>query len=220
MKTSNKILLTLALLVFVSFTATNLSLYAKYKNGDYITQEQLDATETDTRKLDHFNVIVIENYEGISLLPSDSFAIRENHKNAGNFNYSIKGDHLILSPKNNITGEREYANVTLLCPGSINIILKNSDLGLNKGQWKTLTAGLSKESRLNVNTKVDSLSVQAEDESSVNFNEGSVIKKLSLQLNQKSGFTMDHGKIEQFGTIGLSDSSRIEADGRTVKRLM
>jgi hypothetical protein len=216
MKKSNKIILALALLVFALFTATDLALYAKYKKGDFITQAQLDESNNNSKQLDKFNTISIENCNGISLVPSDSFLLRTNRNDRTEMSYTVKDGTLYIKPAGKYSGERAYANATIFCPSSINLSLNNSDMGLGEQGWKWINAH-AVASGLYINATIDSLTVVADNDSEIHLQDDGIVRKLNLQLNQKSRFTMDQGHLEEIGMVNLSDSSRLEVDGKTLK---
>ena len=78
MKTSNKILLALFLLPFITVLFIMLTLHAKIKNGDYITDQQLEEKNNNRYTVQPFTEIYLQNfrYGNVTITKADSFSIK------------------------------------------------------------------------------------------------------------------------------------------------
>lgn len=96
MKTSNKILLSTLLAIFLILIGIHVALYAKYKSGDYTIAEDVSSS-TDTTALKPFRFVSATGMDNLVILPSTSFSIATAKKMPDYFKYVIKGDTLLIT---------------------------------------------------------------------------------------------------------------------------
>ncbi len=82
MRTSNKIILGIFLAPLVAVTAINLTLYAKYKSGNYISMKSVVQDRFTRLVLKNMNRVSVYGLNNFNIIPSDSLKL-EIEKNGG-----------------------------------------------------------------------------------------------------------------------------------------
>jgi hypothetical protein len=133
MKTSNKILLgTFFTLLFI-ILAVHITLYAKYKKGDYtLVSDDMWPTNMITYSLENVKYVSLDNIENITVSTSDSNKLQYDKADEGDENIlSVikKDDTLFLSGKSATRNEgRWYRTTHLSLAGLLPLKVTNSQI--------------------------------------------------------------------------------------------
>ena len=145
MKKSNKLLLLTAVLPLILLGLVHLSLYARYKAGNFVTEKQLRSERYERKELPAPVVLWVRGVDYVDVIPSDTFAVefdkqitrkRTQVVQAGmaaysylpELHYSRRGDTLEIVGLNTDTlallshpGEKQgawsFPRITLYCRG-------------------------------------------------------------------------------------------------------
>ena len=96
MRTSNKILLIFFLSAITVFSAVHLTLYAKFTRGEIITGKDPERKIFDIYTGPTPSVLFIKGKLNVTIVPSDSFAIKWEKDIGGKLNLRAAGDSLII----------------------------------------------------------------------------------------------------------------------------
>jgi hypothetical protein len=226
MRTSNKILLGGFLLAIMIVIGIHMTIYAKIKNGDTEVVKQNAKKNTESFALPNINNVVIKSMEECRIWPHDSASIEVPKNWQKHFRYRIVGDTLFVEggkPGEYDRGGRSYMPVDLYLPPVQDIVGMGSNLYVS-GANDTITAK-SRTFKLfsshlwltgnQLNTTPaywDSVYVLNSVQSTVNINEGGVVKDMSVLLSASSTLNDSGGK---FGSITLKVDSSSSANLRT-----
>jgi len=75
MKKSNKLLLLTAVLPLIILSLVHLSLYARYKAGNFVTEKQLHSERYERKELPAPVVLWVRGVDYVDVIPSDTFAV-------------------------------------------------------------------------------------------------------------------------------------------------
>lgn len=214
MKTSNKILLALFLLPFVVCLFIYASLYAKYKNNDYITEKQLNEENLLTEQLPPFNQISIAHFKGdITIEQSNDRSVRFEKWNKENFAYEVKDNVLsIRSIKD------DYASITILCSSFEQLDADSAGVQINSMKFQNLKLNLGHETNVHFKGQADSLTVAIKGRSGLDLSNEATANVLNLTLDNHASFE-SVGQIKQFGNIQLQDSADVHMNGKAMRAL-
>jgi hypothetical protein len=143
MKTSNKILLgTFFTLLFI-ILAVHITLYAKYKKGDYtLVSDDMWPTNMITYSLENVKYVSLDNIENITVSTSDSNKLQYDKADEGDENIlSVirKDDTLFLSGKSATRNEgRWYRTTHLSLAGLLPLKVTNSQIHVGVSAKKSL----------------------------------------------------------------------------------
>lgn len=239
MKTSNKLLLTLALLVLGVFGAVHLTLYARLKAG-HIVNVRSEAGWVPIYKGNAPRLIILEGDINFKVIPSDSFFIeiqeeargKASCRPAGNDSLVVKGDSLfVINPHGIFQHYSDRPWVTVHAPSHTDIRL-NGVLAFLQGSkqpgrrnlhvqaiysqlWLGETYGLTGADYSTL--YYDSVQVQAENCKLVMY-QNATIHQLSVRLDDLSEIN------DQITTIDAIDiqhmpHSRINLTGANLDKL-
>lgn len=179
MKTSNKILLGAFLAVLIILLSVHISLYAKYKKGEFkIAGDDMWPTNMITYSLDDVKYVSVDNLEHLVIRQGDSSKLRYDKPIEGDDNIlsvTKKNDTLFLSGKSalnkkgrwyrptslslagllplKITNSKVHMGTELqksgISPASIDMMLDNSFLEVNIRQKNALRFGTIKINAVN-----------------------------------------------------------------------
>ena len=143
MKTSDKLLLTLALLILGVFGAINLTLYARMKAG-HLKSMDSPGGWVRTYQGRAPSKITIKGNINVTLIPSDSFSVEVQEEAAGKIRSQLSGDSMIVSsedtlPLNPHTFYQNYNDrpwVSIDIPSSVSLIRLEGQLALFRGARK------------------------------------------------------------------------------------
>jgi len=142
MKTSNKILLGTFLAVLIILLSVHISLYAKYKKGEFkIAGDDMWPTNMITYSLDDVKYVSVDNLENLVISQGDSSKLRYDKPIEGD-EYSLsvtkKDDTLFLSGKAaNIKNGRWYRPTNLSLTGLLPLKIANSKVHIGPEQQKS-----------------------------------------------------------------------------------
>ena len=217
MKTSNKILLSLFVLPFIITVFIYASLYGKYKNGDYITKQQIENERSTLAMTDRFTEIDLSGYRqgGVSIKHSDSFAIRIENGNSDKIKYNTAGGKLTLMNK---TEERNIW-VTVYCPSFSKLSIAATNVEIDSIALTGCLMDIGADARVTFNGTADSLTANIQRGSNFNLGKTADIRLLSLHLANGSVFNNEEGSIQQIGKLALEDSAVLNVNGKTMRMI-
>jgi len=239
MKTSDKLLLTLALLILGVFGAINLTLYARMKAGHLKSMYSPGgwARAYEGRAP---SKITIKGNINLTLIPSDSFSVEVQEEAAGRIHCRLSGDSMIVSsedtlPLNPHTFYQNYSDrpwVSIDIPSSVSLVRMEGQLALFRGARKPGNVRFDIQA---VNSQIwlgetygmegasypayyfDSVHVQ-EVNSSLIIHENAEINRLSAHLDDQSELNDMKGTL---GALHLQygPQSKINIKGATLDKL-
>lgn len=217
MKTSNKILLSLFVLPFIIMTFIYASLYGKYKNGEYITEQQVENERSALTIVDHFTEIDLGGFKRghISIKYSDSFAIRVDNWNKDQIQFQSEAGVLTLRSKN----QHGYLPVTVYCPGFIKLSIDSANAEIDPVALTGATMNIGAEGDVTFNGSADSLTVNVKRSGAITLGSTADVKWLNLQLADGSRFNNEQGSIQQIGNLLLEDSATLNVNGKTMRMI-
>lgn len=217
MKTSNKILLSLFVLPFIIVLFIYASLYGKYKNGDYITKQQIENERSALTIVEPFTEIDLGGFNRghISIKHSDSFAIRVENWNKDQIQFQSQTGLLTLRSKN----QHDYVPVTVYCPGFIQLSIDSANAEIDPATLTNVTMNIGVEGDVTFNGSADSLTVNVKRNGAFTLGGSASIKWLNLQLANGSRFNNEEGSVQQIGNLALEDSATLNVNGKTMRMI-
>jgi hypothetical protein len=239
MKTSDKLLLTLALLILGIFGVINLTLYARMKAGHL---QSMDSPGGWVRsyKGSAPSKITIKGNINVMLMPSDSFSVEVQEEAAGKIHCQLSGDSMIVSsedtlPLNPHTLFQNYSSrpwVSIVMPSSVSLVRVEGQLALFRGSSKPRGVHLDVQA---INSQVwlgetygtqgayyptyyyDSVHVQEVNSNLLVFSNAEV-NQLSVRLDDQSELNDMKGTL---GALHLqyAPQSKINLKGATLDKL-
>jgi hypothetical protein len=232
MKTSDKILLYSALFALTAFVGTNLLHYAKYRAGNILDANAINAQDYTQHALPGIHSIILDGPMRATLYPSDHFEFDLPRDAGGTFDYRQQGDSLLLfctdrkrirDPHDNWNSYLDYPPVHIYFPRQTRIHTRNVFATLsNEVDRKDVSAFFLLDSSqlwvgafrpeadtIYVIEHFDSLRVSAIN-STIIFNKQSHIAYLDLRLDDRSDAE------DRFSTI---DSAVYLVDSNTNLRI-
>jgi len=143
MKTSDKLLLTLALLILGVFGAINLTLYARMKAGHIKNMYSHDGwVRSYTGKAP--STITLQGNINVTLIPSDSFSVEVQEEAAARVHYRLLQDSMIVygddtMPLNPHTSFQNFSDrpwVSVDMPAGVRLVRTEGQLALFRGSPK------------------------------------------------------------------------------------
>ena len=132
MKKSNKLLLAGFLAVVLLITAIHISLYAKYKNGDYTIFHAADLTPQSMEPFPNILFVSVRNVIGGTVRFSDVAGLEKLEES--DIQYVRKGDTLLITGRQNThDGDFDYP-VEFHLPYNVKLSLYNSSLSFRPGK--------------------------------------------------------------------------------------
>ncbi|MBX3239949.1 MAG: hypothetical protein KIT80_21880 [Chitinophagaceae bacterium] len=218
MATSNKILLGLFLLPVVILVSIYGSLYARYKQGDYVTEKQQNEASMTINELPAFSGIDLGEYKGgdITVKTGDAFSLSYYKNDKEGFQFEVRDNTLFVK-----TLTDNYQQATITCPSFSHIRVEDTRLHIGSMILGRCTFDIrGQKSRVNFAARVDTLSLDLKDRSSVHFNEEAVVGVLNLTMENNTKLSGNHAVIKSFGQVAVADSAAVNLDGRTLMRLV
>jgi len=240
MKTSDKLLLTLALLILGTFGAVHLTLYARMKAGHVLSVHSQSGWRPAYKgKAPH--LMILEGRINVKVMPSDSFLIEIQEEAEGKVSYHpagkdslvVKGDSILsINPHSYFQQYNDRPWITVHAPPHTNIRL-NGVLALLQGSSQPGKLDLHVQSIYSQlwlgetygstgtdypTQYYDSVQVQAENSKLV-LHQNATIHKLSVRLDELSEI------IDQITTIDSiyiqhTPHSRINLTGDNLDKLI
>ncbi len=147
MRTSNKILLGIFVVPLLMITALHITLFAKYKSGNYVAMKTVEEDRFIRPALKNIDSIAVFGLDNFSIVASDSLLVEIEKSKYGYLHYAIEGnilvihgDSVIQHPDGSKDIQRSYQLVKLHLPSSIKIMADNSNLSL-EGSTDSTKAG-------------------------------------------------------------------------------
>lgn len=233
MKKSNKILLTYFVFALLAITAVHVTLYAKYKRGEFVSFDKMREKSMEEIALPVIKYVMVTGVQECKILPATESKMKLSKISGSRLKYSIVKDTLIivgdsvLTQENMYDGRRGHQTVNLYLPGTPTINAAYSDLFIN-GVPDTTSAqsyviNLSSLSVLNVGDWgskkgfLKGLQVNANG-SFVTFYYGTVINELNLHVENRAKITNENADIKHL-QLQIDDESIITLKGNNVKDL-
>ena len=218
MKTSNKILLSLFVLPFIIVLFIYVSLYAKYKNGDYVTEQQVQNERSALTVVDQFNEIDLHGFKQgqISIKHSDSFAIRVDNWNKDQVEFQSQAGVLKLRSKN----QHGYLPVTVYCPGFTKLSIDSASAEIDPANLPGIVMNIGAEGNVTFNGSADSLTAEVKKNGTITLGSTADVKWLNLQLSNGSKFNNEQGRVQQIGNLLLEDSATLNVNGKTMRMIL
>lgn len=231
MKTSNKIILAYFLFALLGVTAVHVTLYAKYKRGEFVPFDKVREDRMEEIALPGIKYVTVTGLQRCNILPATEPKMKMQKMSGGRLKYTIVKDTLIiigdtvLTQENMYDGRRGYQTVHLYLPGTPTINAVYTDLFLN-GAPDTTSAqsyvvNLSNQSVLNTGDmnfkKAFFKGLQVSDNGSiVKFNYGTVMNELNLQAENRAKITNENADIKHI-QLQMDDQSTIILQGKNLK---
>lgn len=213
MKKSNKLLLVGFIAVLLFITAIHISLYAKYKKGDYtIYNSEDDIAMPVMEPFPNILFVMVGNIPGATVKFNKVAQVEKTEGN--NIEYARKGDTLFITGRNS-TDQRNASNsVALTVPYNATISVLNSFLFFN-GDKKTVENNpviYLRKSKLFFSgaknpLQLGNVRIAASDSSTVTFNGNTKVNTLELNLSN-SALEYTGGRCENL-SIETDSISRI-----------
>ena len=208
MKKSNKLLLAGFLAVVVLITAIHVSLYAKYKNGNYTIFHAADLSPQSMEPFPNVLFISIRNVAGATVTFSDMAAVEKVAE--GNIQYVRSGDTLLITGRAGVnTRDFDYP-VEFHLPYNAKLSVHNSSLSFKQGKTTVESNPviyLQNSQAIFSGAKslllLGHVKVVASDSSAALFYGNTQINNLEVQLSNSS---FEHGE-GNFGQLSIITDS-------------
>ncbi len=219
MKTSNKILLALFLLPFITVLLIMLTLHAKIKNGDFITEKQAQEENRITSQLAPFSDIDLSAYKNgrVEIKYSDSFYIHYDKSQKENINVEQQGNKLMLKTNK---GSGNYHFLTVFCPTFSALRFDSLEVFVDAMHLANARIDAGAETSLHFAAKAGKLTLSGQRGSNISFEDTAMIDTLNLQLSNGATFNNMHGVITRLGEIKLGDSAALNVGGKIMQMLL
>jgi hypothetical protein len=213
MKKSNKLLLVGFLTVILLITAINITIYAKYKNGDYTIYNAEDYLKPPSMEsFPNIKFISIRNVQGATIRFGDVAQVEKENENR--VQYALYGDTLLITGRGRSNQLVVRERVAFTLPYNATLSVFNSDVSFktDKKSAEINTAiYLQKSAALFSATEsplqFEYIKVQASDSSIVTFHGNTQVNNLEVQLS-KSSIEYGDGNLGQL-SIMTDSVSRI-----------
>lgn len=223
MKTSNKILLMFFITATLLITAVHAVIFAKYKNGDYVSFEKISEGRFEEHPLPKVKYVSITGLQRCNIIPAAEPKIKIFKMEGTRFLYKVLNDTLLITGDSLLSQQdfersRNYQTINVYLPGNESINAWYSGLFINGGadsmlapSWQINLFNASNLSAGDFNNKkafFNRLQVNA-NSSSVTFNDESEINELLIQgtsamiTNQKAGIKNMQTSLDDNSTMVL-----------------
>lgn len=232
MRTSNKIILGIFVAPLIVLAALNLTLYAKYKSGNYVTMEHGNENRVMRLVFTHVMSVAVYGLDNFSIVPADTAALEIEKQDNNRLRYVVQGDSLVIHgdslAESKDNGGRNYRSVKLYLPGDASIIAHNSDVDID-GSKDSLKASsyhfyLNQNSSFNTREHEQgnarffkSLQLQATGSSDITLHAGIRVRQLMLQL-EASEFKDEGASVDSVSVIA-DKKSLLTLRGDKIQRL-
>ena len=205
MKTSNKLLLAGFLLVVVLITTIHISLYAKYKAGDF-TVYHGDEEILPMQTFPNILFVSMHNLDAATVRFSDSTQVEKREE--ADIQYVQNGDSLVITNKQAGNSQNFHYPLEVTLPHNVKLSLYNSSVSFLPGKRNiesNLVIYLQKSAaRFSGNPfQLGNVKVHATDSSTVLFHGNTQVNNLDVQL---SNSTIEYGEGD-FGQLSIATDS-------------
>lgn len=215
MKNSNKLLLGGFLTVILLISAIHITLYAKYRSGDYTIYND-DLQSMVMQSFPHVKFVSISNVANVAVRFSDSMKVEKLEGNE--IRYTQRGDTLHIAATDTSAQNRYWDEVTINIPPNATLYAFNTMLtfkSIKKGEANNSIIYLDKSeavfSSTNEPMKLASVNVTAVNNSRVTFGK-TVINNLQVRL-LNSSIETDEAIIDQL-SIKTDSLSRLSLNAK------
>ena len=237
MRTSNKILLSVFLVVMLIPTFLHVALYAKYKSGIYVSMKNVVEDQFVHNHLKTVHYVVAHGLENFTIIPSDTLQLEIEKDSHGFVKFEIIGDSLvihgdstIMRPNRTTDVDRSSQQVNLYLPSAEKIALDYCDVTLrikeDSTQAKSFNFDLYNSSNFQFSNNdyqdssdkyINSLSIKAAHSSRIEFSMYKIVKNFKLDLSD-SQFDDKNAQIEKL-SINADKLSSITLKGDNLTKL-
>jgi hypothetical protein len=235
MRTSNKILLGIFLGPLIILTLIHVSLYAKYKSGNYVSMKIVEEDQYIRQPLKNITHIAVYGLNNFRIVPSDSAKLEIEKHDESHLHFTINGDSLIIHGDSIINRagqpgntERSYQAVYVYLPVSATIIAVNSEITVGGSpdslKAKSYQLHLSSSASFKVEQNGDDstpvyfkeMIIHADHASGIEFTANAKVGELQLNLVE-SEFTDNGASINKL-TVDADKVSTITLKGDNLKK--
>lgn len=236
MKTSNKLLIGIFLIILILITTTQLMVYVKYKRGEVTSFKREQFDPMTSLPIPAVRFISVKGLGSCAVKPANTLKLEIQQDNVNVIKYHMANDTLVIVGDASMTDEemdkgglnRNFSLVNIYLPASVqlkgtysNFRVWGADDSLAAPSY---TFYLEKNSNLFVNFKgpdntsvyFNQLNIHGE-RSTVDLNEHAVLNELNLQLNDSK--INDNAATVRKINMGSDNNSSINLSGKNVKAL-
>jgi hypothetical protein len=237
MRTSNKILLGIFLTAVLIIASIHVALYAKYKSGNFETMKTVRDEEYMKNDLKPVHYIVANGLENFKIIPSDTMRLEIEKSERESVKFSIIGDSLIIHGDSIITHKdgttdinrsSQQVNLYLSSSGKITVNYCETELkpADDSNKAKSYHFALMNSANLRFTNNdyrdssykyINSIFIQADSSSSIQFLEILKIKEANLRL-RNSQFEDNNSQIEKL-SIDADKKSNAKLSGNNLQIL-
>lgn len=220
----------------VILTLIHLSLYAKYKSGNYIAMKTVEEDRFMHQPLTHITHVSVYGLNNFKLAPSDSSRLEIEKMEENHLHYFIQGDSLVIHgdsmvsrPGQPVNIERSYQAVNVFLPASAIIVANNSELriaGSNDSlKARSYQVYLTGSASFKIEENGDDSSHQYFKELAIAADHSSGIELtantslLSLQLNLVESYFTDNGALINKLSVAADKASTITLKGNNLQKI-
>jgi hypothetical protein len=208
MKKSNKLLFGGFLFAVLLLSTLHLSLWAKYRSGDYVAYHPEDDLQSMVmQSFPHVKFVSVRHVGNLEVRFSDSAGVEKLEHDA--IRYSQRGDTLLISGSDSVGGRKYYGAVGMRLPRNASLQAFKSAIYFTGGKGAQIGSPVlfldESTARFDV-ARLGGLSITAINKSSVEL-AGAEIDSLQLQL-QNSSLEDTNGNVGQL-SISTDSLSRI-----------
>jgi len=235
MRTSNKILLGVFLLILVILTAINGAIYAKYKSNDFTTSARLHEERYNRYNIDGVQSVSLTGLDHVTIIPSDSVKLEIEKSGNRKVNYTftngelvIKGDTIITYKDGTTSRERTYEDIIIYLPYVQNIKADYCTIFIRGAKD---TARSTEVRAALADTELQMGETEREDTLSNNFS-SIVLSKVrggtvsisnrahvgNFEMNLESGSFTDGGASFDSLFVSADDNSSVSLTGRNISK--
>jgi hypothetical protein len=234
MKTSNKLLIGIFLIILILITTTQLMVYAKYKRGEVTSFKREQFDQMTSLPLPAVRFISLQGLGTCAVKPADTLKVEIQQNNANVIKYHMVNDTLVIVGDATMTDEklekggRNFSRVNIYLPASVQLTGAYSNFRVwgadDSAAAPSYTFNLEKNSNLFIHFKggdnaavyFNQLNIHGE-RSTVDLNEHVIMNELNLQLVD-SKLNDNMATIRKI-TMGSDNNSSINLSGKNVKAL-
>lgn len=200
MKTSNKLLLAGFLMVVALISALHITLYAKYKAGNYSTYNPDEGLPANALKsFPNTRVVVLRNLRQANVQFSNNTQLERMEE--GSFHIQQRGDTLFIAAKDSTKRDDIWRPADIRLPANVTVMAFNTTLRVESGRTAANPVFLLQKSAVdffgpdNI-PSFGEMKLVATENSAIYFRNKSMINRLDLQLSN-SIISYDGGEIGQ-----------------------
>lgn len=234
MKTSNKLLIGIFLIMLILITTTQLMVFAKYKHGEVTSFKREKFIPMTSLPLPAVRFISLQGLGSCAVRPADTLKLEIQQNNADVIKYHMVNDTLVIIGDASIAeaeqekGRRNFSLVNIYLPASVQLESAYCNIRVwgaaDSAAAPSYTFNLQKNSNMTVHFQgagnaaayFNQLNIHGE-RATIDLNEHVVLNELNLQFaNSKLN---DNSATIRKITMESDDNSSIDLSGKNVKAL-